>query len=304
MATLCEGLIEHGLLLPMGSDGLYARNGVFERVVDGLKAAVTRARAREMPAEIVSFPPGMARAPFERSGYLKSFPQLAGTVHCFCGDDRAHRRLLACLEEGGDWTEGQPGSDIALIPATCYPIYPILAARGRLPANGALVDLFGWCFRREPSLEPTRLQMFRQREWVRIGAAEQVIAAREDWMARGRACFEALRLPFAIEVANDPFFGRAGQLMANSQREQQHKFELVVPVNDGAGPTACMSFNYHLDKFGEGFGIALHDGSVAHSGCVGFGLERIAVALFRHHGFDPAAWPAPVREALGRGTGD
>jgi hypothetical protein len=27
-------------------------------------------------------------------------------------------------------------------------------------------------------------------------------------------------------------------------------------------------------------------------------MERVALALFAHHGVDVAAWPAPVRKAL------
>jgi hypothetical protein len=34
------------------------------------------------------------------------------------------------------------------------------------------------------------------------------------------------------------------------------------------------------------------------SGCVGFGLERTTLALYRRHGFNRAAWPEPTREAL------
>ena len=40
------------------------------------------------------------------------------------------------------------------------------------------------------------------------------------------------------------------------------------------------------------------DGRFAHSACIGFGLERIALALFAAHGFDPASWPAAVRGVL------
>jgi hypothetical protein len=31
---------------------------------------------------------------------------------------------------------------------------------------------------------------------------------------------------------------------------------------------------------------------------MGFGLERIALALFKHHGLRPEAWPAAVRKVL------
>jgi seryl-tRNA synthetase len=72
---------------------------------------------------------------------------------------------------------------------------------------------------------------------------------------------------------------------------------MVIPVAN-AQPTACLSFNYHQDHFAHTWGVRLADGGPAHTGCVGFGLERIALALFRHHGLQPQAWPAEVRQAL------
>jgi seryl-tRNA synthetase len=155
-----------------------------------------------------------------------------------------------------------------------------------------------YCFRHEPSLEPTRLQMFRMREYVFIGSPDQVLAFRAGWLERGQAMVRGLALPHEIDVANDPFFGRAGKVMANSQRELALKFELLVPVNSREAPTACLSFNYHLDHFGRVWDIKLPDGGVAHTACVGFGLERLTMALLRHHGLDIAAWPDAVRATL------
>ena len=174
----------------------------------------------------------------------------------------------------------------------------MLAARGGLAEAGALVDVMSWCFRHEPSIEPTRMQLFRMREYVRVGTPAQVETFRADWMRRAVDLIEGLGLPHTIDVANDPFFGRPGKLQADIQRSQQLKFELLVPVNDGADPTACLSFNCHQDHFGGLWGLTLPDGSIAHSGCVAFGLERLTLALLRHHGLDSAAWPARVRRAL------
>lgn len=107
-----------------------------------------------------------------------------------------------------------------------------------------------------------------------------------------------LGLPLAIDAANDPFFGRAGRMLANNQRAQGLKFELNVPVNSVDKPTACLSFNYHQDHFGSTWDLHQADGTVAHTACVGFGLERITLALLRHHGLDLAAWPEAVRAEL------
>ena len=295
--TYLEQLLSSGLLLSTGVDGLYGRSGAFEQVVEAVDALATRAGA-DLGAEVMRFPPAMSREQFEQSEYLKGFPHLAGTVHCFCGDERDHRELLRRVEDGDDWTAQQRASGVVLAPAACYPVYPIVARRGPVPRAGALVDVASYCFRHEPSREPTRMQMFRMREYVRVGTSEQVLEFRRLWLERGAAMAASLALPATAEVAHDPFFGRAGQVLADSQRSQRLKFELLIPVNSLDQPTACLSFNYHADHFGQVWGLRGEDGAVAHTACVGFGLERLALALFRHHGFDPAAWPAGVRAAL------
>ena len=66
-------------------------------------------------------------------------------------------------------------TDLVLTPAACYPVYPAIAARGPLAAGGITVDAGGaYVFRHEPSGDPARLQMFHQREIVRIGEPEAV----------------------------------------------------------------------------------------------------------------------------------
>lgn len=284
-------------LLPSGVDGLYGRGRLFEAVVTRLDALIDRLVAAD-GAEVMRFPPGMPRAVLERSGYLRSFPDLAGTVHCFCGDERSHARLLGALDSGGDWTAETAASDLVLTPAACYPVYPAVAAEGPLPAGGRLVDVASWCFRHEPSTDPARLQMFRMREHVRIGSAEQVRAFRDTWMERARGFAASLGLPAELDLANDPFFGRGGRIMADSQRERALKFELLIPVNDSGRPTACMSFNYHEEHFGGTWGLRTAAGATAHTACVGFGMERLTLAILRHHGTRPEAWPEGLRAAL------
>ena len=110
--------------------------------------------------------------------------------------------------------------------------------------------------------------------------------------------FADLVLQAATDLANDPVFGRPGKVMANGQRSQRLKFEILVPITDPERPNACGSFNYHVHHFAEVHGIRLANGEVAHTGCAGFGLERVALALFRRHGLDAASWPASVRAVL------
>jgi seryl-tRNA synthetase len=136
------------------------------------------------------------------------------------------------------------------------------------------------------------------REFVCIGAPEQVTEFREHWTARARDIAAALGLAHEIVPASDPFFGRTGRVKAVSQVQQSLKLELVVPVRSADEPTACMSFNCHRDHFGAIWGLRTADGEVAHTGCVAFGIDRLALALFSTHGLDSERWPAPVKSIL------
>ncbi|MCO6180524.1 amino acid--[acyl-carrier-protein] ligase [Ciceribacter sp. RN22] len=295
--SFLDRLFESGLLIETGVDGLYGRGGRFEDVIAAFERLIDRFGGAD-GAEAIRFPPGMNRAYFEKSGYMRSFPQLAGTVHSFCGNELDHISLLKCMDADEDWTAEQKATDIVLTPAACYPLYPTVAKRGNLPAGGGLYDLQSYCFRHEPSNDPARQQLFRMREYVRMGTQADVTEFRQTWMDRGVEMMKEVGLPVEIDVANDPFFGRAGKMLANNQRDQNLKFELLIPITSTTSPTACMSFNYHQDAFGTKWGLNLEDGSVAHTACVGFGLERIALALFHHHGLDTEQWPASVRRAL------
>jgi seryl-tRNA synthetase len=86
-------------------------------------------------------------------------------------------------------------------------------------------------------------------------------------------------------------------MLAANQREQELKYELVVPITSTENPTAVMSFNYHQDLFAGIFGIRQNN-ELAHTGCVGFGLERITLALLKTHGVEPKSWPSSVRRVL------
>jgi len=295
--SFLDRLFDSGLLIDTGVDGLYGRSGQFEDVISAFERLIDTFGGAD-GAEAIRFPPGMNRAFFETSGYMKSFPQLAGTVHSFCGNELDHMSLLKCMEVGDDWTKDQQATDIVLTPAACYPLYPTVAKRGAIPENGALYDLQSYCFRHEPSKDPARQQLFRMREYVCMGSEKHVTDFRQSWMDRGVEMMKAVGLDVTIDVANDPFFGRAGKMLANNQRDQNLKFELLIPITSVAKPTACMSFNYHQDAFGTKWGLNFADGRVVHTACVGFGLERIALALFHTHGLDTKEWPESVRKTL------
>jgi len=289
------GLSLQALFQSSGIDGVRARTQLFEQIVEGLTVLISRMRDAE--AEVLRFPPVTNRSHIEKSGYLHSFPHLLGAVCCLHGGEAEVRAAI-----GGsgakEWVAATTPTDLVLTPAACYPLYPLVASRGAIPADGLVFDVASDCFRHEPSQEIDRFQSFRMREFVRMGTPDQALKFREDWMPRGQEIAERLGLPHTLAPASDPFFGRTGKLLAMSQIEQAAKFELLIPVRPGEGPTACMSFNYHRDHFGTKWSLRTEGGEVAHTACTAFGMDRLALALFSTHGLDTKTWPACAREAL------
>lgn len=294
-AVFYAELVEAGLIYPTTVKGGYGRSATFEDILERFDALVMRNAAGD-GAEPMTFPPIVARAMIEKLGYLDNFPQLAGSVHSFFGSDLLAREISEKVKAGERWENLLDITEVMLLPAACYPVYPMFS--GLLPEGGRLVTTKNWCYRHEPSDEPTRLQSFRMREFIRVGAPDAVETWRDGWRDRALELLLGLGLPAASDVANDPFFGRVGKMMATSQREQKLKFEIMVPVISLEKPTAICSFNWHQEHFTGKYGIRQKDGETAHTACLGFGLERCTLALLKTHGLDPAKWPTEVRAQL------
>jgi seryl-tRNA synthetase len=186
-----------------------------------------------------------------------------------------------------------------LSPAVCYHLYFSLADQP-LPGGQLAATAVGNCFRYEAinlvSLE--RLWNFTMREVIFVGPKDFVLENREIARQRMQPVFEKIGLAYRVESANDPFFIGEFRKQAAFQSAFQLKFEIRASLPFNHSTLAVGSYNYHQDFFGRNLNISLPDGSPAHTGCVAFGLERIAYAFLAQHGLDPANWPRWVREAV------
>jgi seryl-tRNA synthetase len=290
-----DEVLQAGLLVATGVDGVYLRSATYEGVAAAVADYGTRLGSGD-DEEHVHGPPVMGRALFERTGYLASFPDLMGSVHTFAGGDRDHAALVDRAERGEEWATSLAPTEVMLCSAACHVVYPLCGTR--LPDAGRRFCVTSWCFRHEPSTDLTRVQSFRMLEHVYVGDDDEALATRERWITRGREALLGLGLEVEQVAANDPFFGRAGRLLARSQRDDELKLEMVVPFYDDRPPVAIASSNLHLDHFGHDFGITTGREAVAHSTCFAFGIERVTLALLRRHGLDPSTWPTPVRRRL------
>ena len=208
-------------------------------------------------------PPTIATEALLAVGYDQAFPQLLAHVHPHLADS----------------PDDHPGPVTSLCPAACYHVYPLYARQG-LPVGGHQ-DVLAWCYRHEEAVGGFRRKHFRMLE--RVCVADQPIL--EEWLSGYRTTVVELFARFGLEVepraASDPFFGGAGRLMASSQLRQGLKTEFVHEL-DGR-EIALASLNNHATHLVSAFGLA--DGAdLPHSGCLAFGLERVALAVWHAAG--------------------
>jgi len=288
-------LVEAGLLYPTGVPGVSGRSRLYADVVRGLHDLVDRWGA-ELGAIEIQFPPVVNRTTFEQTNYIQSFPDLMGVIEVFTGDDRDHAELCRRSESGKDWNDLLDASEVFLASAACHPVYPMCT--GTLPPEGCHFNVQSYCFRHEPSSDPARMQSFQMHELVVVGTPEQAQRHRDEGLEHGIVLLRRLGLDLAVVTANDPFFGRLGTAMAHNQQDEALKLEGTAPIGADDHAVAIISGNCHRDHFGAPFAIQTADGDVAHSACVAFGMDRITLALFWKHGFDPEHWPAEVVTTL------
>ena len=158
----------------------------------------------------------------------------------------------------------------------------------------------GDCFRYEAinltSLE--RLWNFTIREVIFVGSKDFVLENREIARQRMEKIFGKMGLAYSVESANDPFFIGEFRKQAAFQSAFQLKFEVRARLPFKETTLAVGSYNYHQDFFGRNLKITLADGAAAHTGCVAFGLERMAFAFLAQFGFEPRNWPEFVKEKI------
>lgn len=252
--------------------------------------------ARSFEAAPYRFPSLVPAAWLDRVGYFKAFPHSLGFVSHLQGDLDGIDRFAqdACCEgpvlQIPEGTLAPPHT--LLSPAVCYHLYFALADKP-LPGGSLTATAVGHCFRYEGinlrDLE--RLWNFQMREIIFVGSADWVLAQRQLGMERMQERLHKWGLAYRVETANDPFFIGEFQKQAAFQTAFQLKYEIRAALPFRGSTLAVGSYNFHQDFFGKHLNITLPDGTPASTGCVAFGLERLALAFLAQFGLDPAGWP-------------
>jgi seryl-tRNA synthetase len=292
-------LTERGELVCFGR----GRYGFGPKIVALMEYFELQARrmAATFEAEARQFPSLIGADVLDRCRYLKNFPASLNLVSHL----REDHAVLQKFASSGQWDgnhlafdrDGLSQIECLLSPSVCFHWYMWL--RDTELTRPQAITALGKCFRYESSnlsgLE--RLWDFNMREIIFVGEADYVLNARNRLVDASAQCLDELGMAYEISSASDPFFVDSYAVQAAYQQGFDLKFELLAPLPYSGKKLAVGSINYHQDFFGRSFAIQTPAGP-AHTGCLGFGYERLALAFLAQHGLDETHWPDPVARHL------
>jgi seryl-tRNA synthetase len=281
--------------------GIYSLGPLLARLIEIFETYFSQLAA-EFDAPAHRFPTLISAEMLGRVNYFRAFPHSLTFATHLREDLHVINDFADHASYEMDGLNAPPESfskiQALLSPAVCYHLYFSLADKP-LPGGQLAATAVGHCFRYESSnlnsLE--RMWDFSMREIIFVGPADFVLQNRDRARQQVARFLEGIGLAYTVDSANDPFFVGEFRKQAAFQNAFQLKYEIRARLPFKDDTLAVGSYNYHQDFFGRHLNISLPDGKPAHTGCVAFGLERLAYAFVSQFGLEPAAWPAAIREA-------
>lgn len=283
--------------------GFYSFQGDVLRVLHALNRSVQK-MAWEFGAIEQEHPAVWPVRLFKMIDYFREFPQQMILCAPVKDDFQARSEFSQKFGKEAEFDSVPMGEHMAdatfgLQPAVCDCCYYTLEGARDLEDN--FYTTVNRVFRNERSAtnQLDRLTNFTVRDIMFVGREDYVLEARQKMIDRLSQFLVSLGVNAKIETANDPFFANESAMKSVFQNTHRLKYELLAYIPHLDKEIATGSINLHTDFFGRAFDIRTADGSVAHSGCIGVGMERMTYALFCQHGANLEDWPQPVLSFLG-----
>ena len=247
------------------------------------------------------FPTLLGADVMERCRYLRTFPHSLSLVTHLREDMDAIHDFAATAHWDGKGLACSPEhlakAKCFLSPNVCFHCYAWLQdSRNLKPQSFTAV---GKCFRYESGnlsgLE--RLWDFTMREWIFVGPREYVLEQRRLATEISIELLDRWNMTYEIRSAADPVAVDQTAIASYQMAfDLKHEVQAALPYKQAT--LAVGSLNFHEDFFGRALSIEIEPGLAANMGCVGFGLERLALAFLAQHSLDPRRWPAVVAQNL------
>jgi len=291
-------LLDRRELIPLQA-GVFSYQGGFLQTIEVLDA-IFRYHALEMGAIEQSFGTTLPLRSLFENGYLGAFSHQALFVAPLQRRLSEIRRLAEAKtpeEKAGILAQTIDDHGQVLSPVVCYHCFETL--RGScLSLDGSLFTACARCHRRESEHESlVRLQTFLMREVIFFGRDTWVDSVRMNLIAHLRDLLLEWGIRFRIVTAYDPFFaGGHNKRLYQSYFSVKYECQLLLPHIQQW--VAVASFNNHHTTLTRAYKICGLSGSPIHSGCVGYGYERLAYGLYCQLGSDLGTWPEALRSHL------
>lgn len=282
--------------------GFYSFQGDVLRVLQALNSRVQK-MAAEVDAIEQEHPAVWPVRLFKMIDYFREFPQQMILCAPVKNDFNARTEFSKRYGKDADF-ESIPMDNLmanatyGLQPAVCDCCYYTL--EGARDLENHYYSTVNRVFRNEhsPTNQLDRLTNFTVRDIMFVGTEAFVLEARQKMIERLSEFLVSLGINAKIETANDPFFANESAMKSVFQNAHRLKYELLAYIPHLDKEIATGSINLHTDFFGKSFDIQDAGGSVAHSGCIGVGMERMTYAMFCQHGANLEDWPRSVRTFL------
>ena len=297
-------LVRRGWVVP-GAAGTHIYAGGMSELYHALDAEFRR-RALALGVQECKFPSLIDTGTLLQAGYFDSFAHHANLVCHLPEHADAVRKFRDAV---GSARPDQSGvelthllqCDCSASPTVCYHFYRLNEGCTLYnPVRGATALSPCYRFEGDATSGLHRLREFNMREIIFIGDPEAIAERRETLLDCMKGLLDQCGLAARMQTASDPFFvdDSDRKRLFQMSFDLKHEAQAHLPGHDEW--LAIGSINLHLDHFGRLFGIKTADGRVAHSCCLGFGLDRWCLAIFEQHGLSEHAWPAGLQTIVRR----
>lgn len=274
--------------------GLYVYREPVSSMLRFLDDVVIRRFARPFKTQEECYPNVIPLESLGKAHHFSSFPEHLHFLTHLRQDLSVLDSFASRARDEGSTVrpESSEVSAIQLVqnPSTCYHCYAA-RAHSDIGADTAITALTK-CHRFEAANHADfgRMLEFSLREVIFLGSPDYVRNTREETLEKMEQLAKDWQLYGELISSNDPFFTSDYQTKAEHQRRLAMKFEYRAAIPGSSKGLAVMSSNLHGPTFSKAFDIKQQRRPI-NTGCLGFGLERLALAILAQHGRDANDWP-------------
>ena len=288
-----DGLFSDGVVQEI-HPGLYVYREPVSSLVRFLDQAILHRFAAPFEAVEETYPNCIPLLSLGLAEHLSSFPehlhflthltQDLDVLDAFAARAKKEKERVSLPEESLGAVE------LVHNPSTCYHCYA--ARRGTEVEGDTAVTAITKCHRFEAAnhKEFGRLLEFSMREVIFLGHPDYVRGCREKSLDLIRELAGDWCLYGELVQSNDPFFTNDFSAKAVHQQRMAMKYEYRMAIPGQEKKLSVLSSNLHGMAFSKAFSMKRKGGPL-HTGCLAFGIERMALSIFAQHGLDADHWP-------------